>query len=323
MDGTGLKMFGLARRVSEITLDRKNQVIYYYDNYNHVRSLGYEDFEHGEDNIVVLIAAFKKVKSLEIIGDVLFWTTEDAVWFCKVKDRIYVPGRHSVSFKNALILKGVPSRYDAENPCEIDEACQQFCLLKGNSSGEKTLDYSCSCVDDYQLAENLRTCEPIQKPVSSKNISSTESNKIPPLFNASFVIRHGAKLLGMNLQSKNPTRVNSNDEDFSIFDAYLDQTVFWIDGKKSTIESLSKNYSSISYPKKWKPTVLRVDYLTEKIYLIDQVAGTVNLIDMLGKYHALVVSDLDNPCDLALDPLNGFMFIALHHHSVIVFYNLI
>lgn len=65
-----------------------------------------------------------------------------------------------------------------------------------------------------------------------------------------------------------------------------------------------------------KPQSIAFDYITEKVYLIDKTSGTLNVVDKSGKHHAMLISNLNNPHDLVLDPAEGLVFIVQYNQSV-------
>lgn len=95
------------------------------------------------------------------------------------------------------------------------------------------------------------------------------------------------------------------------FDNYLDKTIFYGTTKPNQpINSLSNEYTGlieISGP--WGKTALAVDFISEKIYLIDSETQLLNIIDLRLKSYGIVLSDLNEPKDIVLDPERKLMFI--------------
>ena len=73
----------------------------------------------------------------------------------------------------------------------------------------------------------------------------------------------------------------------------------------------------MSFSEKWEPQAIAVDYVTDKLYVIDKLAGTLNVIDLRHNYTGVVLSDLTDPHDIVLDPVANLIFIVQLHDSVI------
>lgn len=98
---------------------------------------------------------------------------------------------------------------------------------------------------------------------------------------------------------------------------YLDKTVYWTENGSHVINSFESNYPNVTSRRKWQPQSIAFDYITEKLYLIDKSSGSLNVIDKDGKYYAMLISDLKNPHDLALDPAEGLVFIVEYDQTVL------
>lgn len=61
----------------------------------------------------------------------------------------------------------------------------------------------------------------------------------------------------------------------------------------------------------WGPVAIAVDWIGNKLYVVDSIAQKVDVLELNGRYYGIVVgSNLTNPADIALDPTRGLMFIA-------------
>lgn len=58
----------------------------------------------------------------------------------------------------------------------------------------------------------------------------------------------------------------------------------------------------------WVPIALAVDWITDKIYVIDAWARKIDVLDVEFNWHAIVVRNMTEPAELALDPTSGLMF---------------
>lgn len=102
-------------------------------------------------------------------------------------------------------------------------------------------------------------------------------------------------------------------------DTYLNKTVYWTENNSYVINSLSKSYPNVSSTRKWRPQSIAFDYITEKLYLIDKLSGTLNVVDKNGKHYTMLILDLKDPHDLVLDPVEGLVFIVEFNRSVWLF----
>ena len=67
----------------------------------------------------------------------------------------------------------------------------------------------------------------------------------------------------------------------------------------------------ISQPGSWAPVALAVDFVGDKLYVVDSMVQKIDVFELNGRYHGIVLgSNLTSPADIALDPLVGLMFIA-------------
>lgn len=75
-----------------------------------------------------------------------------------------------------------------------------------------------------------------------------------------------------------------------------------------TVEHLDPD---ISQPGSWAPVALAVDFVGDKLYVVDSIVQKIDVFELSGRYHGIVLgSNLSSPADIALDPLMGLMFIA-------------
>ena len=99
-----------------------------------------------------------------------------------------------------------------------------------------------------------------------------------------------------------------NDRKSNI-DQVQDVATFWVDEKSAKIKSFSRRYRTVKYPKSWKPKAIAVDLLNYKIYAIDSVKNSLNVIDMHSMAYKTLITSLPDPQDLVVDPARGLMFI--------------
>ena len=103
------------------------------------------------------------------------------------------------------------------------------------------------------------------------------------------------------------------------FDYYMTKTLYYKTSEPNgSIVSLSNEYSSIApNDKESKKTALAVDFVSEKVYLANGESRQISVVDLQSEHCSIVLSDLDEPKDIMLDPPRRLMFI-LQTSSVIV-----
>ena len=64
-------------------------------------------------------------------------------------------------------------------------------------------------------------------------------------------------------------------------------------------------------PLKWRPLALGIDFITDKIYVLNWAGKTVHVFDLESKLHTVILDQgLNDPRDIVLDPYESLMFIA-------------
>lgn len=111
--------------------------------------------------------------------------------------------------------------------------------------------------------------------------------------------------------------VYKSEKNIQSFNVDMNGTLIWIEKNATTIGSSPQKLSNIPYSEKWNVTAMAIDFITEKLYIVDENAETLNLIDLQFNHTAIVLSNLKQPHDIVLDPIFGLMFIVQLKHSVI------
>lgn len=64
-------------------------------------------------------------------------------------------------------------------------------------------------------------------------------------------------------------------------------------------------------PGTWLPVALAVDWIGDKLYVADTVGQKIDVFELTDRSHTIALgSNLTGPSDIALDPLQGYMFVA-------------
>lgn len=98
---------------------------------------------------------------------------------------------------------------------------------------------------------------------------------------------------------------------------YSRNRLYWSDTKTRKIHSQPLNGNTtpsavdISLPGSWGPVSIAIDWIGEKLYVVDSIVQKIDVFELDGRYHGIALgSNLTNPADIALDPTVGLMFIA-------------
>ncbi|KAF2885872.1 hypothetical protein ILUMI_20301, partial [Ignelater luminosus] len=182
------------------------------------------------------------------------------------------------------------------NECAEWGFCDQLCA---NTEGS----YQCSCAPGYIVHDRNKCAAP--------NASSMI------LFFA-----HDRNVYRMNPRGED-VKIIANTTGASGLDFhYPKNLLFWSDIKTRKIHSqhlkdpmtglnTMVHELDIMLPGSWSPVALAVDWIGDKLYVVDSVGQKVDIFELTGRWHAVVLgSNLTNPADIALDCLVGYMFIA-------------
>ncbi|XP_014234975.1 low-density lipoprotein receptor-related protein 2-like [Trichogramma pretiosum] len=312
MDGSSSKPIVQIDSVSSIAIDRDNEIIYWSNDFSSIASSDY----NGQ-SVMILEKISMSIRSSVIYENKIFWTTNNSLWYCKISNRTCDSNNvHSTPLAGANLLKVVPRYSMMKNPCEErEEPCEKLCLLRASEQNSKVPDSSCwNQNSDSSQCKGCSDGYPTQI-ASTKNSTGADNQDL----SNSLILSGGSSILILKYGNGSIVTLKHGmmNENFHIFDVYLNETVFWVDESTSSIKSLSNDFLPINYPKRWKPKVLKIDIGSTNFYLIDSVASTVNIIERQGTHSGIVISDLAKPCDLALDPVKRYMFIAQYHDSIL------
>lgn len=96
--------------------------------------------------------------------------------------------------------------------------------------------------------------------------------------------------------------------------------LIWIDAEKREIHSQSlyanvddesSSSSTVIFKQNdWEPLSLAVDFISDKIYVVDFAGVKIDLFDLNGLHHSILIgTDLSRPLDIEFDPYDRFLFI--------------
>ncbi|KAL3276135.1 hypothetical protein HHI36_020854 [Cryptolaemus montrouzieri] len=172
--------------------------------------------------------------------------------------------------------------------------CEQLCT--------NTLrEYTCSCASGYTLTNKTKCIADYARFL-----------KILFVHEKSIVRLDAA---GANSVIANTTSGSGLDYHFE------ESLLFWSDAKTKRIHSQQLTEKSASFvqvpdvditlPSSWMPVALAVDWIGNKLYVVDSIGLKVDVFELNGRWHAIALgSNLTNPADVALDPTVGYMFVA-------------
>lgn len=123
------------------------------------------------------------------------------------------------------------------------------------------------------------------------------------------IISDSNSLSRYDSKDKSIKLIQRTDKIIGSFDLYEDMT-FWSEPNASKIVSgTNKNADVVFEDLRFKVQAMAVDYFTKKLYAIDKTTGTAIVIDLQTKQYGILLTDLQQPHDILLDPAKGLMFI--------------
>ncbi|CAH2090686.1 unnamed protein product [Euphydryas editha] len=171
--------------------------------------------------------------------------------------------------------------------------CHQLCI---NSPGS----YTCTCAPGYVAGAGGRCAARAE--------------------GAWLALAHERGALRLDLLGRAPAPLANASAAAGLDYHYRRNLLFWSDLKTRKIHSQPLNASAgissygdsdISIVGLWTPVALAVDWVGDKLYVVDEMGQKVDVFELDGRWHAVVLSsNLTSPADIALDPLLGLMFIA-------------
>ncbi|XP_045450693.1 low-density lipoprotein receptor-related protein 2 [Melitaea cinxia] len=171
--------------------------------------------------------------------------------------------------------------------------CHQLCV---NTPGS----YTCACAPGYVSGAGGRCAARAE--------------------GAWLALAHERGALRLDLLGRAPAPLANASAAAGLDYHYRRNLLFWSDLKTRKIHSQPLNAPAgissygggdISIAGSWAPVALAVDWVGDKLYVVDAMGQKVDVFELDGRWHAVVLgSNLTSPADIALDPTLGLMFIA-------------
>lgn len=150
--------------------------------------------------------------------------------------------------------------------------------------------------------------------VSSRE-SAPESSTIVDCSKA-LIISDEHDLWALDLSSNIKKLLRQTAKGITTFAIFGNSTIYYHETNSSWLSSLSRKHANLTEARQWDPTATAVDPVTEKLYVLDSLAGKLSVFDINNGNYGIALADLRDPVDLALDPSRGLMFIVQKFNSV-------
>ncbi|XP_066588132.1 low-density lipoprotein receptor-related protein 2 isoform X2 [Prorops nasuta] len=193
--------------------------------------------------------------------------------------------------------KGFVLSNDSRTCVDIDECnewgyCEQLCE-------NMEMSYKCSCAPGYKLEET-------QKCRAESGGGTLE-----------LLLAQDRNVWRMSATGENRKLVANTTGASGVDYLYSRNILFWSDVKTRKIHSESLNALEHNFEAEiynvgsWAPVAIAVDWIGEKLYVVDSVAQKIDVFELDGRYFGIALgSNLTSPADIALDPTIGIMFVA-------------
>ncbi|XP_022692321.1 low-density lipoprotein receptor-related protein 2-like isoform X2 [Varroa jacobsoni] len=185
------------------------------------------------------------------------------------------------------------------NECEEWGYCDQLCTNFHQG-------FNCSCKAGYELQDKV-TCKAV------------DSLTMRLIFARQAVI-YELNPIDKSLQELSMTAGQVGGLDFH----YGRREIFWTMLENRTIHSLrlgddegdkKQERSPVLVPFAWNPVAIAVDWVSNKLYVADNLGQKIDVMQFDGLNHAIVLSrNLTNLQDIAVDPSAGYMFFSDGDH---------
>lgn len=174
------------------------------------------------------------------------------------------------------------------NECEEWGYCDQLCTNFNEG-------YNCSCKAGYEL-EGKASCKAV------------DSDEMRLIFARQAII-YELNPVDRSLNELSVTPGQIGGLDFH----YNRREIFWTMLDNRTIHSLrlgdkdtKQQRSPVIVPFSWNPIAIAVDWISNKLYVADNLGQKIDVMQFDGLHHAIVLSrNLTNLQDIAVDPMAG------------------
>lgn len=210
--------------------------------------------------------------------------------------------RYTFILPNSLLTTTFSASADL-NECEEWGYCDQLCTNFHQG-------FNCSCKAGYELQDKV-TCKAV------------DSLTMRLIFARQAVI-YELNPIDKSLQELSMTAGQVGGLDFH----YGRREIFWTMLENRTIHSLrlgddegdkKQERSPVLVPFAWNPVAIAVDWVSNKLYVADNLGQKIDVMQFDGLNHAIVLSrNLTNLQDIAVDPSAGYVkFLAHLSHSLL------
>ncbi|XP_071943214.1 low-density lipoprotein receptor-related protein 2-like [Antedon mediterranea] len=171
--------------------------------------------------------------------------------------------------------------------CESWGFCEQHCV---NSPGS----YTCSCISGYTLNSDNKCIEDAPSPY--------------------VIFSSGTSIYKTNLDGTNKREILQGVRAIGLDVDYANDKVYWTD---NTLDQIFR--SDLTNPSaemimdlgRSVPENVAVDWIGQKLYIVESISDRVFISELNGTgQSSLIISQLEQPRGLALDPTVGYMFLG-------------
>lgn len=201
-----------------------------------------------------------------------------------------------------------PEAQSGTNTCAKDRGgCQHLCLATSSVS------HVCKCAIGFKLDPAKQKCIGHEEFIL---YSMSYELKGIPLYDEDATEENKKDVLGPISRVALATNI-----DF----LYKSDYIYWADSDKSTITRIKRDGTNrkviLSYPYEtidsnqgdWLAGIA-VDWVAENLYWSDQKRGIIEVARHDGTLRYVVISQLNQPTALAVDPYSGFLFFATKNY---------
>ncbi|OQV14980.1 Low-density lipoprotein receptor-related protein 2 [Hypsibius exemplaris] len=179
------------------------------------------------------------------------------------------------------------------NECEVWGFCDQMCVDVLGS-------YRCMCNPGYQL-EKQGTC------------------RVADVSKLRIIYARREGIYEVDKQALKIRRLVNTSKAFAVDYHFLNDKLYWTDTdeRRPAIYSAplgdveNRLNTTVATLALKNPVSIAVDWVANKLYVVDLAAKRIDVMELDGRYRAIVISqNLTAPLAIAIDPLQGAMFIS-------------